>query len=124
MTNCRILVVDDSEDEVFLLSQLLALMGYTVEQAHGGRDALEKVRLFDPQLILCDIRMPGMSGLEFARKLRETGHASIYLIAISGYAERAIMQQAESCGFDQFLVKPIEITTLQEAIADCLPCFN
>jgi CheY-like chemotaxis protein len=124
MTNCRILVVDDSEDDVFLLSQLLALMGHTVEQAHGGWDALGKVNFFDPHLILCDIRMPDMSGLEFAQTIRESGRTNIYLIAISGHLEPAIMRQAESSGFDRFLLKPIEITTLQEAIADSLPCLN
>jgi CheY-like chemotaxis protein len=121
MTNCRILVVDDSEADVFLLSQLIALMGYTVQQAHDGQDALEKVKLFDPQLVLCDIRMPDMSGLEFARTVRETGHANICLIATSGYFEHTIVQQAESCGFDRCLVKPVEIFTLQQAIADYLP---
>jgi CheY-like chemotaxis protein len=120
MTNCRILVVDDSEADGFLLSQLLSLMGHTVEQSHDGRDALRKIEHFAPQLILCDILMPKMNGLAFARLLRKRVRSDIRLIAISGCSDPNIIQRAQACGFSDFLIKPIEITSLQDAIASCI----
>jgi CheY-like chemotaxis protein len=119
-TALRVLVVDDSETDAFLIAQLLHVMGHSVEVATSGRQALQKANSFDPHLILCDIVMPEMNGFEFARCLRRT-KLRPKLVVLSGYSEPSDFELAKACGFDEYIVKPIEILHLQELIESLVP---
>jgi len=111
---CRVLVVEDSESDAFLVSELLQVMGHMVQIARNGSEALRKLLTFTPHLILCDIMMPEMDGLTFARRLRDGEARTSVLVALTGREEFADGQFARDCGFDYCLPKPISITDLQQ----------
>jgi CheY-like chemotaxis protein len=96
--------------------QLLQVMGHIVDQASNGEEALRKVDEFAPHLVLCDIVMPVMNGYELAQQLK-LRVACPKLIAISGYSEPGDREQAMACGFDEYMVKPVEIKKLQRLLA-------
>jgi len=113
---CRVLVVEDSESDAFLISELLQVMGHTVEIARNGRDALRKLLTFSPHLILCDIMMPEMDGYEFASALRDGDSHSAVMVALTTREEFADGKHAKACGFDDCVLKPISITDLQRLV--------
>jgi CheY-like chemotaxis protein len=112
----RVLIVDDRETDSFLLMQLLQVMGHIVDMAQNGREALEKLDHFAPHLIICDIVMPEMNGYELAYQLRGRAQRP-KLVALTGYSEPGDREQAKACGFDEYLVKPVEIKTLQQLLS-------
>src|SRR5690606_18155687 len=82
----RVLVVEDAADAADLLRELLELSGYTVEVACSGAAALQAAGARPPDVVLCDIGLPGLNGYEVARALRaDAGLSSAALIALSGY---------------------------------------
>jgi len=104
----KILVVDDTPQNVKLLDAILSPRGYTVVTASSGAEALEKVRAEVPDLILLDIVMPGMSGYEVARHLRAdpaTRFLPIVMVTALGAQEEKI--KAIEAGADDFLTKPV-----------------
>jgi len=112
----RVLIVEDRETDAFLLMQLLQVMGHVVDIAQNGREALEKLDYFAPHLIICDIVMPEMNGYELAFHVRGRMNRP-KLVALTGYSEPGDREQAKACGFDEYLVKPVEIKTLQQLLA-------
>jgi CheY-like chemotaxis protein len=111
--NCRVMVVDDSETEAFLLSQVLMLMGHTVEQVRSGKEALNKINAFSPNVILSDLRTTEMNGHDLARNVRTLDCGRIVLVAVTGSEGAETPAEAMASGFDVCLGKPIEITHLQ-----------
>ena len=104
----RIVAVEDDEDAAIVLGEMLELLGHRAEVARNGPDALELVRRLRPDLVLCDIGLPGMSGYDVARALRADPELRyIPLVALSGYASPADVQRAAEAGFDRHLAKPI-----------------
>jgi CheY-like chemotaxis protein/PAS domain-containing protein len=119
--NYRVLVVDDSESDSFLVSQLLQVMGHTVVVTHNGADALRKASDFAPDIIIADIAMPEMDGNEFAKRFRTgSGSRHVLLVALSGYEPPAASDGHANSIFDVYLTKPIEITELQ-SLFEMLP---
>lgn len=110
----KILVIDDNVDAAMTVGILLRHEGHTVEVVHSGRAGLEAARTFQPDVVLLDLGMPGMNGYEVAQKLREADRKDILLIAVSGYGSEDMRRRAEHAGFDQYLVKPFDLTDLQE----------
>lgn len=108
----RVLMVDDNRDMVDTTIALLSFAGHECFPCYRGTEAMACVREHDPDVVLLDIRMPGQSGYDVARSIREAnpGAKRPLLIAItaehgrSGYAARV----AEVNGFDYFLTKPID----------------
>ncbi len=103
----RVLVVDDHSDNVFLLSQLLRRSGYVIEAARDGLEALERVRDFEPDLMLLDIMMPKLDGLEVCRRLK--GQASTEQIAIlllSAITDESQRVEGLDAGADDYVTKP------------------
>ena len=117
MRNAKVLLVDDDPLVRRALRMTLASAGYTVEEAWTGEDALEKVNVGGADLILLDLRMPGMGGLEACRRIRELADAPILIISIlNDPGDRA---QALDAGADDYLVKPFgihEILTRMHAL--------
>lgn len=114
----RILVVDDNRDGARTLSMLLQLDGHQVNTAHDGPAALETADAWQPDVVLLDIGLPGMDGLEVARRLRNNPqHAEVLLIAISGYGQDDDQLRSQEAGIAAHLVKPVDLAALQRLFA-------
>jgi signal transduction histidine kinase len=114
----RILVVDDSRDAAESLAILLRLTGHDVRTAHDGPEALEAARSFEPEVVLLDIGLPGMSGYEVARRLREqAGTDPPHLVALTGYSQEEDRQRSREAGFDLHLVKPVDPSALRDLLS-------
>jgi signal transduction histidine kinase/CheY-like chemotaxis protein len=103
----RVLVVDDNVDAAESLAEVLKVLGHAVEIAHDGRSALERARANPPDVVLCDVGLPGMTGYEVAKALR-AGAATMRVFAVSGYAQAADVKTALEAGFDGHLAKPCD----------------
>ena len=112
----RIVIVDDNIDASQSLATLLRLSGHDVFVASDGPSALQTVRTARPDLVMLDIGLPGMSGYEVARRLRESGCKG-RLVAVTGYGAPEDRQRSHEAGFDHHLVKPIEPASLAQLIA-------
>lgn len=109
----RILLVDDNEDIVNSLAMLLESAGCEVHTATDGISGLELALSVQPDAVLLDIGLPGMSGYDVARRIREReqgGH--MLLIAVSGWGQEQDKQAAVQAGFDQHLTKPVDFAAL------------
>jgi signal transduction histidine kinase len=113
----RVLVVDDNVDAAESLADLLRLDGHAVEVAFDGPSALTKLETTSPDVILCDIGMPGMSGYDLAKTIRARGGRGMQLVALTGYAQAEDVQRAKDAGFDAHVAKPPEPKELQRLLA-------
>jgi DNA-binding response OmpR family regulator len=106
----RILVADDDHDTTLTLALLLKDEGHDVRTIHSGRTVMGAVIIFNPDVVILDIHMPGPSGWEAAKAIRETrGRDRLVLIGISGrYKNRAATRLSEIAGFDHYLLKPYD----------------
>ncbi|HEY8609621.1 MAG TPA: response regulator [Noviherbaspirillum sp.] len=113
----HILVVDDNQDAADSLAMLLEYLGSTVRVANSGQAALDMLQEFKPDVILMDIGMPGMDGLEVARRIREQNAlAGTRLIALSGWGQEEDKRRSSESGFDHHLTKPIDLSTLESLL--------
>ncbi|MDB5805336.1 MAG: chemotaxis protein CheY [Betaproteobacteria bacterium] len=113
----RVLVVDDSEDAAEGLSGLLSARGHLVKTAHDGGRAIEIFTEFCPDIVLLDIGMPGMSGLEVARRLRERNRIPRpFIVAVTGWGKAEDEARTQDAGFDLHLVKPVEEKQIMEIL--------
>jgi signal transduction histidine kinase len=114
----RVLVVDDNLDAAEALKRLLLLLGHEVHQSADGATAVDVVRHLEPDVVFMDIGMPGMSGLEAARRIRRLTLARQPLIcALTGWGQEADRESSQAAGIDRHLVKPIDRDTLQSVLA-------
>jgi signal transduction histidine kinase/CheY-like chemotaxis protein/transposase-like protein len=115
----RVLVVDDNRDGADTLAKLLEIVGCEVKVVYGGRQALELADAFRPSMVFLDIGMPGMNGVEVARKLRETSWGrTMRLVAVTGWGQEKDRRQTEAAGFDEHLVKPVDVAVLHRLLHD------
>jgi CheY-like chemotaxis protein len=114
---CRVLVVDDNEDAAFLFSEALRKLGHEVVVAHDGPSALEVARVRPPEIAFLDIGLPVMDGYELGRRLRELGGAGPKLVAVTGYGHSSDRVRSREAGFDLHLVKPVDLSAIQDALA-------
>ena len=114
----QVLVVDDNVDAADLLGELLRTLGHEVDVAHDGPSALERVRARPPEVVLCDIGLPGMSGYDVARAIRAAGHDRMLLVALSGYAQPSDVERAHESGFDRHLAKPCDLDVLERLLGE------
>ena len=104
-----VLVVEDDPETRQFYSEALRREGFAVEQAHNGHQALHKALEMDPDLILTDIAVPGIDGIELCRRLRADSRThDIPVLAISGYVDRQYADRARMAGADQMLAKPCD----------------
>ena len=115
----RCLVIEDHEDAAESLALLLRLTGHEVEVAFDASEGLEKARSFHPEVVLCDIGLPGaMDGYEVARALRTDAETrSAFLIALTGYGQEDDRRRALEAGFDAHLTKPADLDALRRLLA-------
>jgi two-component system CheB/CheR fusion protein len=118
MPRHRVLVVEDNLDAAETLREMLLLWDHDVEVAHDGRIGVERARAFHPDVVLCDIGLPGMDGYAVARAIRaDPSVSSAYLVAVTGYASPEDARRAAGAGFDLHLGKPVPIEVLEEVLA-------
>jgi len=115
----RVLVIEDNRDAAESARMLLSLAGHEVATAYTGQEGLEVAQKFRPQVVICDIGLPGgMSGYDVAQALREDPQLSgAYIIALTGYGRDEDQRQAQAAGFDLHLTKPVDFDVLRRAMA-------
>ena len=119
MPGSRVLVVEDEANERQGLADLLRLWGHQVETASNGQEGLEKITSFNPALVISDLRMPSVGGLELLRKVREAGlTTSFIMLTGQGTIEEAV--EATKLGAFNFLEKPLSPQRLQVEIRNCV----
>lgn len=112
----HIVVVDDNRDAADSLAQLVKMFGHSADVAYDGKTALQKVRATRPDVVLCDLGLPGMTGYEVARLLRAQG-SDVRLIAVSGYAQPEDVAKARAAGFDDHIAKPPDPEALRALLS-------
>ena len=104
-----ILIVDDNEMNVKLLRWLLEKHGYVVQTAFDAQTAREGIRAAHPQLVLMDIQLPDIDGLQLTREFKaDPGLRSIPIVAVTSYAMKGDRQRAVAAGCDGYITKPID----------------
>jgi CheY-like chemotaxis protein len=111
-----VLVVDDNADEADSLAELVVLLGHAAEVAYDGPAAVDKVLATRPDVVLCDIGLPGMSGYEVARTLRARGEDGTRLVAVTGYAQPEDVRRALEAGFDEHVAKPCDPERIEQLL--------
>jgi len=108
----KILIADDEPEVCSLLNDFLTKKGFIPSIASSGEEALQKIKLNDPIIVLLDINMPGMDGLMTLKKIKETNE-HIGIIIISGTADENIAEQAMRLGVYDYIVKPVNFGYLE-----------
>jgi two-component system, sensor histidine kinase len=115
---CSVLIADDNRDAADSLALLLQMSGYRLHVCHGGREALLLARRERPEALVLDIGMPGMSGYELARHIREEDWGrDALLIAVTGWGQQEDRERSRAAGFDHHLTKPVDTDALQSLLA-------
>lgn len=117
----HILVVEDNPTNLKLLRILLQADGYEVRTAVNAELAMKSLEEVRPDLILTDIQLPGMDGLEMTRRLRRDANwASITIVALTAYAMKGDSEKAIAAGCDGYITKPIDPETFSTSIKGVL----
>ena len=118
----KVLVVEDHHDTSFMLCRLLKMEGYEVEHAIDGMVGFTTATNEHPDLIVTDIQMPRMNGIEMIRRIREEDELRLTpIIVMSAYGKR-IIDDALQAGADDFVEKPIDFNKFLTTIKSKLPC--
>ncbi len=116
-----ILIVDDNPANLKLAKVLLAGEGYAVRTAMSADEALQTLEAFHPRLILMDIQLPGMDGLELSRQLKaDPASRDMIIIALTAYAMVGDEERAIAAGCDGYVAKPLDTRTLPGLVASFL----
>lgn len=117
----KILIVEDDPRSLKMIRMTLRPYGYSLLEATDGEEALKVARSDKPDLIIMDLRLPKVSGLEVTRQLRQMSDFShIAIIAITAYAMKGDKEKAISAGCDAYLAKPINTRELPRLITEML----
>jgi len=115
---CRVLLVEDNIDACETLKAFLELEAHDVTMAHDGKAGLDAMLAHDYDVVVCDIGLPGMDGLEVLARLRASGKgAQPVAIGLSGYGQAEDRSRALAAGFDHYLVKPVSPDALLALVA-------
>jgi two-component system, cell cycle response regulator DivK len=116
-----ILIVEDNPQNLKLTCLLLDLAGYETRTAINAEEALRIIETFRPRLILMDVQLPGMDGLELTRRLKaDPSRRDIVVLALTAYAMKGDRERALAAGCDGYLSKPVDAKALQQTIAEHL----
>jgi signal transduction histidine kinase len=114
----RVLIIEDERDTADTLRMVLELSGYQAEVAYSGAEGLEAVRRALPDVVLCDLGLPGLDGYAVAQALRaDPRTASARLVAVSGYGSEADLRRGQEVGFEFHLTKPVDPAALEALLA-------
>jgi CheY-like chemotaxis protein/two-component sensor histidine kinase len=113
----RILVIDDNEDSVESTAMLLRLGGHSVRTASRGEDGIAEFARFAPEVVLCDIRMPDLTGFDVARRLRAgLPQRTFVMVAMTGFGSKMDREASRQAGFDRHMVKPMDPAELSSLL--------
>jgi CheY-like chemotaxis protein len=119
--NEPILVVDDNLANATLLNYLLQQEGYETRSAADANEAMAILESFAPRMIMMDLQLPGMDGLELTRRLKaDPRHQKIIIVALTAYAMKGDAERALGAGCDAYVSKPIDTRTLPLLVAKLL----
>ena len=113
----KILVVDDEDFQRDLLNKLLTKSGYTVSEAESPEVALALMKKEEFPIIITDLIMLDMDGVEFCQRIRERNSQSV-IIALTGYADLYDLEKLKRVGFDNYLTKPIKLDRIHPVVED------
>jgi two-component system cell cycle response regulator DivK len=117
----KILVVEDNELNLKLVCDLLGAHGYEAEPVRDGREALERARAFAPDLVVMDIQMPHISGLELIEQMKaDVELRRTPIMAVTAYAARGDEERIRDAGAEGYVSKPISVVRFVEAVAGLL----
>lgn len=115
----KILVIEDNEQNLYLMTFILEKHGYEVIQARDGREGIELARQHIPMMILLDIQLPGMDGYAVARKLRSNSAlATVPIVAVTSYAMAGDRERVLEAGCTGYIEKPINPETFVAEIEE------
>lgn len=118
----RILVVDDNRDGASSLAEMLRLLGNEVRTAHDGIEAVEQAERFRPEVILMDVGMPRLNGLDATRLIREQPWGkAVIVVALTGWGQEGDRKRSREAGCDGHLVKPVGLAELERFLAEARP---
>jgi two-component system cell cycle response regulator DivK len=121
MPNDPVLVVEDTPVNLKLVRFLLTREGHDVRAAGSAEEALEILKDFRPRIVLTDVQLPGIDGLEFTRRLKaDPATSHVVVIALTAYAMKSDEQRAFDAGCDGFITKPIDTRTFPKLIQQYL----
>jgi CheY-like chemotaxis protein len=121
MEGKSILIVDDNTQNLKLARVVLANEGFDVYTASNAEDALQLLRTVTPRLILMDIQLPGMDGLELTRRLKaDPATRAVRIIALTAYAMKGDDEKAFAAGCDGYITKPIDVEGLPVVVSSYL----
>jgi CheY-like chemotaxis protein len=121
MTTKSLLIVDDNPENLKLILIVLATSGHELVTATDAIQALHAIERRTPDLILLDLQLPGMDGLELTRRLRAHAHTrTIPIVAVTAYAMKGDEDKARDAGCDDYLVKPIDKRLLRQVVKSYL----
>lgn len=112
-----VMIVDDSTAIRELITAILELDGFSVIEANNGRDALTKLTLTSPSLIITDLNMPEMNGLTFTQEIKRSRHQSIPILMLTAENPNLVKQQAVDVGITDWLAKPFCPSDLSETVS-------
>ena len=114
----RVLIVDDNTDAAHSLAMLMEIGGHQTQLCYDGQSALMEAEKFRPEVVLLDIGLPGLDGLEVARRIRAMNLSPRpMLVALTGYGQKDDIRRSREAGFDHHLVKPMDPQTLIALLA-------
>lgn len=117
----RILIVDDNVTNLKLVTFLLARGDYELQTATSAQEALAQVRVFRPRLILLDLQLPDIDGLELTRRLKADPETrDTIIVAVTAYAMKGDEDKALAVGMDGYITKPLERDGFRRAVASYL----
>jgi two-component system cell cycle response regulator DivK len=113
----KILIVEDNELNLKLFCDLLRVHGFEVEPVRDGREALERARAFEPELVIMDIQMPHVSGLELIEQMKaEEAFENVPVLAVTAYAAKGDEERIRDAGAEGYVSKPISVMKFVEAV--------
>ena len=113
----KILIIDDEEDLRLLFKKILTPEGYSVFTARNGRDGIKINQKNDPDVILLDLRMPGIGGIETLRRIREKD-AKVVVIILTGYGDAGTIRDAADLNVYEYMSKPFNNETILKTIKE------
>jgi CheY-like chemotaxis protein len=121
MNEIPLLIIEDNASHSKLEKLALANSGYDIRAASNADEAMKILAEFHPRLILMDIQLPGMDGLELTQKLKaDPRYSETTIIAITAYGMKGDRETALAAGCDGYLSKPIDVATFPQSIAEFL----
>ncbi len=114
----RILVADDNRPSAMTLSWAMEALGHEVHTCYNGHEAVEEARTFHPDVVLLDIEMPVMNGLEACRAMRaQPGMGTTLVIAQTAWSDTEAKEKSTAAGFNFHMVKPVDLDEVERLVS-------